>query len=230
MDWHQFYDKQEETVPLLPGVAEWQVELADRILAYSPRFVVECGSGAGQTSCLLAETIGKVMLVDLVDRPLRQASQYFSQQGREGIFFQGDLFDLPFKEATVDVAFNAGVFEHFNFKQRCSALQEMARIIRPGGVIVVAVPNHFSTPYRYAYNYLKQRNRWPYPDEVAMYDLVEEAHAIGLQVEQKRETVSREEALYFLRRHQRFMFRVFGLWRSYEGYLTILTLRKGDGQ
>lgn len=228
MDWQHFYDRQDDGVEVFPAVASWQMKLAESILAHSPRLVVESGSGMGQTSCLLAERVDTVLLVDLIERPLRQAAQYFSRQGKRGVLLQGDLFELPLKDATADIAFNAGVFEHFDFQQRCLALREMARIVRPGGLIIVAVPNHSSTPYRYAYSYLKKKNRWTYPDEFPVHDLIEEADYIGLQAEQKRETVSRETALHFLRRHQRLVFRVMGLWRTFEGYLTILTLRKGD--
>lgn len=68
-----------------------------------------------------------------------------------------------------------------------------------------------------------EKNSWLYPNEYAMYELMKEVDAKGLQTVQKRET-----ALHFLRRHQRLVFRIMGLWHTFEGYFTMLTLQKGE--
>ena len=96
-------------------------------------------------------------------------------------FIQGDIFQLPLKKESIDVVFNAGVLEHFDFSQRCLALREMERVVRPGGSIIVAVPNHFSAPYRYAYKYLNKKKQWPYPEEYAVYDLEKDKSFIVME-------------------------------------------------
>ena len=55
---------------------------------------------------------------------------------------QGDILTLPFEDNTFDLVYNNGVLEHFLASDtRTRALQEMLRVVRPGGRILVTVPN-----------------------------------------------------------------------------------------
>lgn len=101
--------------------------------------------------------------------------------------------------------------------------------MRPGGKVSVALPNHFSKPYRYSYLYRQKKKQWPYPNEFAIYDLNEEVKTVSLQVTQTRETICPETSYHFLRRHQRFLFKLAGLVGPFEGYLSILTFVKQAG-
>ena len=185
---------------------------------------LEAGSGHGLTS-LLIETEGcRRFLLDLEPSALHLAKKIFAHQQQEAFFAVGDLFSMPFEDRMFDVVFNSGVLEHFDYNERVAAVKEMVRTVRPGGAVVIGLPNHFSYPYRYSYAYRKKRNEWPYPDEHRLYDLSGEVESAGVQVRQQRETVSRKTALHFLRRHQRMLFRISGVFKPYEGYLTILTL------
>lgn len=49
--------------------------------------------------------------------------------------------DLPFEDDRFDVVFCSHVLEHVNSKS--TSLQEMARVAKPDGLIVVAVPTHW---------------------------------------------------------------------------------------
>jgi 2-polyprenyl-3-methyl-5-hydroxy-6-metoxy-1,4-benzoquinol methylase len=50
-----------------------------------------------------------------------------------------DLTDLPLESASVDLAFCMEVLEHVHEDEK--ALREISRILEPGGVLVVSVPN-----------------------------------------------------------------------------------------
>jgi len=229
LDWQLFYQQAKDNVPPeLLNFAPWQLQLADHIKGFHPRRSLESGSGFAQTSFLLAETVEHVMALDLESYPLRLAQQLFSTHQRAGFFLQGDLFHLPVRDNVFDVTFNAGVFEHFSFVDRCRALNEMARVTADNGKIIVAFPNHCSYPYRYSYEYRLKRGMWPYPQEYPLVDLAQELEAMGLKWQQQRKTICRETAFYFLRRHQRWMMRLLGFFRPFEGYLTIVTICKGD--
>jgi len=61
---------------------------------------------------------------------------------------------LPFPDASVDVAFSSNVFEHVRRPQRLG--DEMVRVTRPGGLVVVAYTNwlspwggHETSPFHY---------------------------------------------------------------------------------
>lgn len=63
------------------------------------------------------------------------------EAGRDIPLVLGEAEDLPFRDAKFDAALSIGGFNYFNDPE--GALREMARVVRPGGTIVVAdeVPN-----------------------------------------------------------------------------------------
>lgn len=60
----------------------------------------------------------------------------------------GDYFNTPFKNDKFDVVYNSGVFEHLEFKQASELLGEMMRVAKPGGYILIDIPNEKSPFYR----------------------------------------------------------------------------------
>jgi SAM-dependent methyltransferase len=51
----------------------------------------------------------------------------------------GDVRDLPFPDASFDAIYSMGTIEHFDETER--AVEEMARVLKPGGRAIVGVPN-----------------------------------------------------------------------------------------
>jgi len=228
-DWKTFYkqhDKHDGGQVSEPD--EWQVQLAELLMRSNPTTALEAGSGYGLTSLLLGEMVKKTLL-DLELSPLMTARTIFSRQQDNGKYIAGDLLNMPFPDNSFDVVFNSGVLEHFSFSQRKQALQEMLRVCKSGSSIIAAIPNHFSIPYRYAYLYKQKLGRWPYPDEFKLYDFSEELHNIASAGKQERITLSVSTALGFLRRHQRILFKIRGVFQKYEGYLTVIAIQKKVG-
>jgi len=66
-----------------------------------------------------------------------------------GVDIVGDVFEVlaAFPQATVDSASSYHFFEHIDDLSRM--MQELARVLRPGGTLHVVVP-HFSNPYFYS--------------------------------------------------------------------------------
>ena len=54
---------------------------------------------------------------------------------------QGSLTSLPFPDGSFDRALCLDVLEHLSFEDQPRALQELFRILRPGGELFVSVPN-----------------------------------------------------------------------------------------
>jgi len=61
---------------------------------------------------------------------------------------EGDFYDTGFDTDRFDVAYNAGVFEHLGDDQASELLREMTRITKPGGYVVIAIPNVESPFYK----------------------------------------------------------------------------------
>ena len=53
----------------------------------------------------------------------------------------GDVRDLPFRDGSFDAIYSMGTIEHFDETER--AVEEMARVLKPGGRAIVGVPNRY---------------------------------------------------------------------------------------
>lgn len=53
----------------------------------------------------------------------------------------GDVRDLPFRDASFDAIYSMGTIEHF--EETARAVEEMARVLKPGGRAIVGVPNRY---------------------------------------------------------------------------------------
>jgi demethylmenaquinone methyltransferase/2-methoxy-6-polyprenyl-1,4-benzoquinol methylase len=86
--------------------------------------IVEIGGGSGR----VARTVGATV-VDPAAGMLRRARR----RGLETV--QGSATDLPHPDGSVDAVLVVDAFHHFPEQRRC--LEEMARVLAPGGVLVV---------------------------------------------------------------------------------------------
>ena len=229
MDWGSIYRNaaQPDYRRMIAAPDEWQTILAGKIRSMvGTGTLLEAGCAYGLTSLLVGEQSARTLL-DLEPKAVEHATALFAAANQEATFSVGDIFSMPLPDDAFDVVFNAGVLEHFDFAGRRAALLEMLRVTKPGGIVLAAVPNHYSVPYRFAYARLKARGRWPYPDEEKIFDFSAELDGVASVVQSHRETVAPGTSFYFLSRLQRVWFRFQQVFNKYEGYLTIVTLKKG---
>lgn len=210
---------------------EFQVDLKEAVdLQGVPGArLLEAGSFIGITSLLIDDHFDKTLL-DLNPEAMGLARKIFEAAGKSAKFIAGDLFEMPFPNGCFDIVFNAGVLEHFDFEARSSALRECARVLKGKGTLIIAFPNHFSRPYKLAYHYLNRTGRWPFPPEKSLLDLKEEVRSAGLLL-LHREVTSKKTAFQYLSyfpRFRRYALKIFFSIFPYEGYLTILVMRKVD--
>ncbi|NJD36779.1 MAG: class I SAM-dependent methyltransferase [Geobacter sp.] len=228
MDWSTHYDGMGQIDPLslIERPDEWQLQLAEKIRSLAGTGnVLEAGCGFGVTSLLLGPELNRTLL-DLEPKAIAVSRQIFLYAGQCAEFKVADIFSTGFPDGSFDLVFNAGVLEHFDMNGRREALREMARVTKPGGVVCVAIPNHYSVPYRFAYEYRKAHGIWPYPDEERIFDLSEELSGMSDLIADKRETVGEKAKYHFLSKFQKIWFKFLNLFVHYEGYLTILTFYK----
>ncbi len=98
--------------------------------------VADVGTGTGGMLPYLAQVASHVVAIDLSAEMLRRARAKAAALGLSEVsFVQGDLGALPLERGAVDAAFAALVLHHA--PRPLAALAEMARIVKPGGVVVV---------------------------------------------------------------------------------------------
>jgi predicted SAM-dependent methyltransferase len=74
-----------------------------------------------------------------------------------GVDFVADLRQpLPFADATCRLIFTEHVFEHVDVDFRLPVLRELLRVLQPGGILRIVVPDCA----QFAHAYLKQDNAW----------------------------------------------------------------------
>lgn len=97
--------------------------------------VLDLGSGAGLDAFVARRIVGvsgQVLGVDFTPEMVDKARANAVSLGYENVRFElGDIEDLPFGEASVDVVISNCVLNLVPDKRR--AFAEMARVIRPGG-------------------------------------------------------------------------------------------------
>src|SRR6185369_8632474 len=77
-----------------------------------------------------------LVAVDISKEMLKRARQRAKSMGLDNVeFMKADLHDLPLEDASVDAAFATLVLHHA--PNPGAAVREMARILRPGGTLVV---------------------------------------------------------------------------------------------
>lgn len=55
--------------------------------------------------------------------------------------FKGNILNAPFANGVFDIILNLDVLEHMSFTEQERAISEFSRILRPGGYLIVSIPN-----------------------------------------------------------------------------------------
>jgi SAM-dependent methyltransferase len=102
--------------------------------------VVDIGSGAGIDSLIAGRMVGpegRVVGVDMTPAMLRKARQAAAEAGLDYVDFREGYGEaLPVEDEWADVVISNGVLNLMPDKSK--ALQEMARVLRPGGRLRIA--------------------------------------------------------------------------------------------
>ncbi len=105
--------------------------------------LLDCGCGPGTITIGLADWVspGKVTGVDLDPKRVQQATEAAESAGVANVAFQvGDIYKLPFPDDSFDAAFVSYVLMHL--KDRQSAVREVMRVLKPGGIFAAREMNH----------------------------------------------------------------------------------------
>lgn len=107
--------------------------------------VLDVGCGVGRTLLELSHRPGRYVGIDWERDDLRRGAYWYQAMRIERkacgavSFAQGDVTRLPFPNASFDRVVCTEVLEHVPCDR--GVVAEMARVLRPGGVIAVAVPD-----------------------------------------------------------------------------------------
>ena len=120
--------------------------------------VIEVGSGPAHDSLVFAEAGADVTAVDCSAEGLAMGRQFYGQLGLPLRTVLADARRLPLPGGAFDIAFNAGVLEHFSDQDLQAVLDEMIRVVRPGGWVLAFCPNRHNVYYQVHLRRLKRHD------------------------------------------------------------------------
>lgn len=100
-----------------------------------------------------ARKIARWMAVDISEQSLKAAERILNAElhpdlAKKFSFRYADACALPFEDETFDVTVSMSTIDHLpTYAARQKAVDEMARTTKPGGWVIVTVPNWWCLPY-----------------------------------------------------------------------------------
>ncbi len=95
--------------------------------------ILDVGCGAGTNSLFLDRSGLQVTGVDLAPSAIAAARARAARTGRAVDFRVADALDLPFRRGSFDGAIDVGCFHTLPIPLRGRYVEELARVLRPGG-------------------------------------------------------------------------------------------------
>jgi len=111
-------------------------ELVETIGARGDEIVLDLGTGVGHTAFAVAPRVREVVGIDLTSEMIALAREGAAERKIANVrFVRGDVSELPFPDASFDVATSRYSAHHYHQPER--VLHELARVLRPGGRFVL---------------------------------------------------------------------------------------------
>jgi len=128
------------TTPLGAYIDELEKNLVFRHLGIvRGKTALDAGCGTGLYSIRLAELGADVTAVDVSPKMLEVARRKAHDRGQYVWFDEADMTKLPYENRTFDIVLSVTALEFT--QEPLAAIMEMARVLRPGGKLVVGVLN-----------------------------------------------------------------------------------------
>jgi ubiquinone/menaquinone biosynthesis C-methylase UbiE len=111
-------------------------ELVEAIGARGDEVVLDLGTGVGHTAFAVAPRVRAVVGIDLTSEMIEIAREQAAERKIANVrFLRGDVSELPFPDASFDVATSRYSAHHYH--QPRQVVRELARVLRPGGRFVL---------------------------------------------------------------------------------------------
>jgi ubiquinone/menaquinone biosynthesis C-methylase UbiE len=121
------------------GLMKWLLKIGkktDKIL--------DQGCGIGQYAfSAYKQGFQNVIGMDLSQKLIETARSISKELNYEIEFIQGDIRKMPFENTQFNIVLSGGIVEHVPETEK--AVFELARILKPGGYLLIHVPQRYST-------------------------------------------------------------------------------------
>ena len=130
----------------VPGIddAELAMEHYQRYYSALPlvrgKKVLDAACGEGYGTALLAKAAAHVTGIDISPDAIARAKGSYSQEGRVR-FIEGSIAELPLEDHSMDVVVSFETIEHVPEDIQHNFLDEIARVLKKDGFLIMSTPN-----------------------------------------------------------------------------------------
>jgi ubiquinone/menaquinone biosynthesis C-methylase UbiE len=144
--WKDIYSASSMQAEFLRARHAAALALIDDLALASDSHVLEIGCGAGFMSIELAQRGLRVHAIDSVEAMVEQARRNAAEAGIRDVLSLdvSDVYALPFEDGSFDLVILIGVVSWL--AQLDLAMQEIVRVIRPGGHVILTFGNRAALP------------------------------------------------------------------------------------
>lgn len=149
--------------------------------------LLHAGCGSGQVDADINRKF-RITALDISSSALNLYRQFNQNNLR---IIRGDIFRLPFEDGVFDGTYNLGVLEHFSEEEVALILNELRRVIKPEGKILIFWPSESGLSVRFLkiihalLRVILRREVKLHPDEVTLAKSRKHIEAIGAKADLK---------------------------------------------
>jgi ubiquinone/menaquinone biosynthesis C-methylase UbiE len=133
------------------------IEVLEKTTSLNGKKIIEMGAGSGATSIKISSMGAVLTCLDYSDQSLELIKKNYKEAAVDIALLKADVENLPIKEGSYDICFHQGLLEHF--RNPLLQLKEQFRILKPGGLLLVDVPQRYSF-YTIIKKYKMLRRTW----------------------------------------------------------------------
>ncbi|MHA1305337.1 MAG: class I SAM-dependent methyltransferase [Candidatus Heimdallarchaeaceae archaeon] len=154
-EWDEYYKGKEVKAEVT--AQQPIIESICRLMNVKRKRILEVGCGRAVDSIFLAKLGADITALDYSEIAIKLAKEISIKIGINICVVVGDSYNLPFQDGSFDVVFHQGFLEHF--KNPTPLLKEQIRVLKPGGLLLVDVPQkyHIYTILKHLLIKLKQK-------------------------------------------------------------------------
>jgi ubiquinone/menaquinone biosynthesis C-methylase UbiE len=131
---YKFLRRNPVSARILKAENETASSLLERISPGQINRILDIGPGRGNSLKLLHSIQAHIFGLDLTRKMITKTRPEYSNV----LFFQGDIVRLPVMDQRMDIITCLGVMEYIKYQK--IALQEIYRVLRPGGYTLISLP------------------------------------------------------------------------------------------
>jgi ubiquinone/menaquinone biosynthesis C-methylase UbiE len=121
--------------------------------------VLDFGCGSGRLVGFFCGKYKSYVGVDISQKLIDIAKQRYHSEKTNFVKLSNDFSRLPFKDSYFDIVFSIAVFHHFPSREYAlDVVDELHRVLKPGGKIVITVWNLWQKQYLKFHN--KSKKEW----------------------------------------------------------------------